>query len=60
MKNAVLCDVTTFTLKDTVIKDRTVAQAISRWLPTAVARVRARVRSCGIYGGQSGTGIGFL
>jgi hypothetical protein len=36
------------------------AQAISRRLPTAAARVRAHVRSCGICGGQSGTGAGFL
>jgi hypothetical protein len=39
---------------------RTIAQAVSRWLPTAAARVRARVRLCGICGGQSGTGAGFL
>jgi hypothetical protein len=34
---------------------RVIAQAVSRWLPTALAQVRARVRSCGICGGQSGT-----
>jgi hypothetical protein len=34
----------------------TVAQAVSRWLPTAAARVRARVR----LSGQSGAGAGFL
>jgi hypothetical protein len=28
------------------------AQAVSRWLPTAAARVRVRA-ACGIYGGQS-------
>jgi hypothetical protein len=28
---------------------RTIAQAVSRWLPTAVAWVRARVWSCGIW-----------
>jgi hypothetical protein len=32
------------------------AQAVSSQLPTAVARVRARVWTCGICGGQSGTG----
>jgi hypothetical protein len=39
---------------------RAIAQAVSRRLPTAAARVRAQVRSCGICGGQRGTGIGFL
>jgi hypothetical protein len=39
---------------------RAIAQAVSRWLPTAAARVRARVWSCGICGGQSGAGAGFL
>jgi hypothetical protein len=39
---------------------RAIAQAVSRWLPTAAARVRARVWSSGIYGGQSGAGAGFL
>jgi hypothetical protein len=29
-------------------------------LPNAAARIRARVRSCGIYGGQNGTGVSFL
>jgi hypothetical protein len=31
---------------------RAIAQAVSRRLPTATAQVRARVRSCGICGGQ--------
>jgi hypothetical protein len=35
------------------------AQAVSRRLPTAEARVRSRVSPCGIYGGQSGTEAGF-
>jgi hypothetical protein len=39
---------------------RALAQAVSRRLPTAAARARARVRSCGICGGQSDTGAGFL
>jgi hypothetical protein len=39
---------------------RAIAQAVSRWLPTAAARVRTWVRSCGICGGQSGAGTVFL
>jgi hypothetical protein len=42
------------------VQGRPIAQAVSRWLPTAAARVRARVRSCRISGGQSGAGAGFL
>jgi hypothetical protein len=37
-----------------------IAQALSRWLPTAAARVRSWVWSSGICGGQSGVGAGFL
>jgi hypothetical protein len=33
-----------------------IAQAVSSRLLTAAARVRARVKSCGICDGQSGTG----
>jgi hypothetical protein len=39
---------------------RAIAQAVSRWLPTAAARVGARVWSCGICGGQIGTGADVL
>jgi hypothetical protein len=39
---------------------RAIAQAVSHWLPTAAARLRARVRSCGICDGKSGIGKGFL
>jgi hypothetical protein len=38
---------------------RAIAQAVSRWLPTAAARVRSRVWSSGICGGQSGGGAVF-
>jgi hypothetical protein len=38
------------------VEGRTIAQVVSRRLPTAAARVRAQVRSCGICGAQSGTG----
>jgi hypothetical protein len=41
-------------------KGRAKTQAVSRWLPTVAARVRARVSPCGICGGQSGAGAGFL
>jgi hypothetical protein len=39
---------------------RAIAQTVSRWLPTAAARVRSQVSSCGICGEQSGTGAGLL
>jgi hypothetical protein len=39
---------------------RVIAQAVSRRLTTAAARIRARAKPCGIYGGQSGAGAGFL
>jgi hypothetical protein len=47
-------------LKLQLCKGRAIAQAVSRWLPTAVAQIRAWVWSCGICGGQSGTGAGFV
>jgi hypothetical protein len=36
------------------------AKAVSGPLPNAAARARAQARSCGICGGQSDTGAGFL
>jgi hypothetical protein len=39
--------------------DRAVAHRVSRRLPTAETQVLALVRSCGIYGGQSGSGQAF-
>jgi hypothetical protein len=39
---------------------RAIAQAVSRWLPTAAGRVQSRIWSSGICGGQSGAGAGFL
>jgi hypothetical protein len=39
---------------------RAIAQAVSRWLPTAAARVRSRIWSSRICDGQSGAGAGFL
>jgi ribosomal protein L37AE/L43A len=35
---------------------RATAQEVSCWLPNSATRVRSRVWSCGICGGQSGTG----
>jgi hypothetical protein len=43
-----------------LVHGSTIAQAVSRWFPTAATRDRAWVRSCGICGGQSGTRPGFL
>jgi hypothetical protein len=40
-------------------QDRAVAQAVSRWLPTAAVRVRVRA-AYGVCGEQSGTGADFL
>jgi hypothetical protein len=49
-----------FSLTFTLLVGRAIAQAVSHWLPTAAARVRARVWPCGICGGQSGAEAGFL
>jgi hypothetical protein len=41
-------------------KDRAIIYPVSRRISTAAAWFRAQVRSCGICGGQSGNGAGFL
>jgi hypothetical protein len=38
------------------VRGRVIAEAVSRWLPTAAAQVWAKVRLCGICGGQNRTG----
>jgi hypothetical protein len=45
--------------KLTTTTSRAAGQAISLWLPTEAARVRAQGKSCGICSGQSGIGAGF-
>jgi hypothetical protein len=40
--------------------DHAIAQAVSRWFLTTAVRVRVRVCSGGICGGQRGAGAGFL
>jgi hypothetical protein len=49
-------------LRQTVTQDsvRATAEAVSRRLPTAAARVRCHVRSCWIRGGHSGSVFCFL
>jgi hypothetical protein len=42
-----------------ILNGRAIAQVVSRRLPTAAARVRAQVTSCGICAGQSGIGAVF-
>jgi hypothetical protein len=39
---------------------RSTAKEFSRRLPTTEARLRSQVKSCGICGGQSGTGVRFF
>jgi hypothetical protein len=43
-----------------VFQGRAIAEAVSRWLPIAAARVQSRVWSSGICDGQSGVGAGLL
>jgi hypothetical protein len=57
----VLDVIRTQTLPNTSLQcGRAIAQAVSCRFPTATARDRVRIRSCGISGGESGTGVGFL
>jgi hypothetical protein len=60
MLNLSAVKLTAFSVTYLPLCGRAIFQAVSRRLPTAAARVRAQVRSCGICGGQSGTGAGFL
>jgi hypothetical protein len=46
-------------IKITLGEGRAAAQAVGRWFPTAAARVRVRA-ACGVCGGQSDIGAGFL
>jgi hypothetical protein len=50
----------TVVMKSLSSEGRAIAEAFSRWLPTAAARVQSRVWSSGICGGQNGVGTGFL
>jgi hypothetical protein len=54
-----ISELTTNTLKSEMV-GRTIGQAVSRWLPTAAVRVRPRVWSSEICGGQNGAGVDFL
>jgi hypothetical protein len=45
---------------ETISNFGTTQTKVTDTYPTAAARVRSQVRSCGISGGQSGTGAGFL
>jgi hypothetical protein len=58
-QNSVTTRLMLFPLLGVVSIGRAIAQAVSRRFPTAAARVRAQIRSCGICGGQSGTGADF-
>jgi hypothetical protein len=46
--------------RNILAKGRAIAQAVSRWLPTAVVRGSRPGRHVGFCGGQSGSGAGFL
>jgi hypothetical protein len=48
-------------MRQYVLSDRrAIAQVVSRRLPNAAAWVRSQVKTCGICGGQTGTGACFL
>jgi hypothetical protein len=48
------------TILPPLLLGRAIAQAVSRWLPTAAVRGSRPGRHVGFCGGQSGAGAGFL
>jgi hypothetical protein len=56
LKKSLLCTVMSIYVYLYCNSGRAIAEAVSRWLPTAAARVQSRVWSSGICGGQSGVG----
>jgi hypothetical protein len=52
--------VVSISAKQLLYTGRAIAQAVSRWPPTAASRVLARVLSSGICDGQIDAGAGFL
>jgi hypothetical protein len=56
----IVIPVTSLALFNSLKTDRAMTQAVSRLFSNAAARVPTQVRSCGICGVQSGTGVGFL
>jgi hypothetical protein len=60
VNNIIFLDVTQRSLVQVYRRfGRAVAEAVILWLSTVAARVRVRA-GCGVCGGQSGTGAGFL
>jgi hypothetical protein len=58
--NAYLMSIEFFATQNVHTFRHVVTQTIGHWLVTAAAWFQSHVSSCGICGGQSGTGPGFL